>query len=152
MKNRKTLPVYLVDDDIIMIKLLKHKLTLLNIEVIGSFEKGEDCIELAKNTPGIILLDFSLIGLNGLDTLVMIKKKLPKLHVIILTSLKDESLKHKCLNEGAYNYINKSLGDEQAMFQEIYDNIQELSKPKFPKPVLLAGAFFLLLIIFYLIF
>ncbi|MDH5398161.1 MAG: response regulator [Cyclobacteriaceae bacterium] len=150
MEHITTLPVYCVDDDITILKLIEHRLGLEGLKIQGTFQSGEECINSLTNKPGIILLDFKLMGLNGLDTLKQIKKKLPKLKVIILTSLEDSSLKKKCIDAGAYNFINKNIAQDETMFKSILENIKKISTERKPLVIYyLIGAIIILSIILY---
>jgi DNA-binding response OmpR family regulator len=99
--------VFVVEDDPAFSKFLHVLLEQNGYKDVVSFDSGEACIEMLKKKPSFVFLDFSLNGLNGLDTLKKIKKKAPKTHVFIITSLDDEEVKSNCLNNGAALYFNK---------------------------------------------
>ena len=71
------------------------------------FHSGEDCIDHIGEQPNLVLLDFSLTGLNGLDTLNQIKKKSPKSEVIVLTGLENEKVANECKEAGAIDFLYK---------------------------------------------
>jgi len=74
---------------------------------------GEEALELIeKEVPDIALLDLMMPGIDGLECLERIKAKHPKVHVIMITALNDESRIAKAKELGAFNYILKpfSLG------------------------------------------
>lgn len=99
--------VFIVDDDPTFSKLLEHELKQAGCDKYKMFESGEDCLANLKDKPKLVLLDFSLGGLNGLDVLKQIKETIPRTDVIIFTGLEDEAVKEKCMAEGASNYILK---------------------------------------------
>ena len=99
--------VFIVDDDPTFSKLLEHELKQAGCDKYKMFESGEDCLANLKDKPKLVLLDFTLGGLNGLDVLKQIKETIPRTDVIMLTGLEDETVKQKCLAEGASNYILK---------------------------------------------
>ena len=99
--------VFIVDDDPTFSKMLEHELKEAGWNEYKMFESGEDCLANLNDKPKLILLDFTLGGLNGLDVLKQIKETIPRTDVIMLTGLEDETVKEKCMAEGASNYILK---------------------------------------------
>ena len=115
--------VFVVDDDPVFTKIIEHNFNAQNVKNILVLDSGEACINHLNAKPRLILLDFSMGGLNGLDVLNKIKEQSPKTEVIILTALEDESVKAKCLQAGASDYINK---DESGL-----DKIRDEVIPRF---------------------
>lgn len=98
---------FIVDDDPTFLKILENELNKAEFTPFESYASGEECLANIGSKPKIVLLDFSLGGLNGLDVLRTIKKKSPKTDVIMLTAVEDEMVRQKCFEAGATNYINK---------------------------------------------
>ena len=70
---------------------------------------GEECIEqLDEWKPDMIIMDYMLPGLNGLDILKKIKKLKPKIKVIILSSQTSVQVAVDLINAGAEQYIEKN--------------------------------------------
>ena len=113
---------FIVDDDPTFVKILENALTKADFTPFESYGSGEECLANLGLKPRIILLDFSLGGLNGLDVLKSIKQKSPKTDVIMLTAVEDDMVKQKCFEAGASNYINKDP-----------DGIERLKSEVFPK-------------------
>lgn len=100
--------IYIVDDDPIYGSTIKKILNVKNYENVDLFSDGDSCIENLKNKPDLVILDFSLETLNGLDVLRLIKKIQPKTKVVFLTSLnKDDELEKICKHEGAAGFFHK---------------------------------------------
>ena len=69
---------------------------------------GEEALEkIDKNVPDVILLDIMMPGMDGIDCLAEIKKKYPKVVVIMITALKDEQRVLRAKKLGAHDYIVK---------------------------------------------
>lgn len=100
--------VFIVDDDPTFIKLLEYELDKAKLQPYETYTSGEACLENLNHNPKLVLLDFTLGGLNGLDVLRVIKERNPKTEVVMLTGIDDEAVKQKCLDEGASDYINKN--------------------------------------------
>ncbi len=70
---------------------------------------GTDCLKTLKTTYcDCILLDYSLPGMNGLETLKAIRKKRPHLAIIMLTGQGDVDLAVDALKAGASDYLTKA--------------------------------------------
>ena len=111
--------IFIVNDDPTFSKLLEHELKQANLNSYKMFESGEDCLANLKDKPKLILLDFMMEGLNGLDVLKQIKETIPRTDVIMLTGLEDEAVKEKCLTEGASSYIIKDPDGLERFREEI---------------------------------
>lgn len=112
--------VYIVDDDPTFAQILKHNFESQKVKKVKIFDSGEECLEqVGIDKPNLVMLDFMLGGLNGIDVLERIKTESPKTKVVIITALKDGRVRNKCLNRGAIDYI---LKDEEGL-QKIRDEI-----------------------------
>ena len=114
--------VFIVDDDPTFIKMLEFQLDEAKLTPYETYLSGEECLENMHHRPKLVLLDFTLGGLNGLDVLKRIKKEYPRTDVVMLTAVEDEVVQQKCLDEGASNYIHKDP-----------DGIERLQKDVIPK-------------------
>jgi len=99
--------VFIVDDDPTFVKLLERQLETAKIIPIETYISGEECLENMHHRPKLVLLDFSLGGLNGLDVLTKIKKEFPRTAVVMLTAVEDVEVEQRCLEAGASGYIRK---------------------------------------------
>jgi DNA-binding NarL/FixJ family response regulator len=61
-----------------------------------------------KLKPDVVVLDFGMPELNGLDATRQIRKNLPKTEVLIFTGEENEQLIHDVFAAGARSYILKS--------------------------------------------
>ncbi len=100
--------IYIVEDDELYLNVIKHKLELLGLNNLKFYSTGEACLAEIEKYPDYLILDFSLEGLNGLDVLVEVKKQSKNTKVFIFTSIEDENLAQKCIDEGAEIYIVKN--------------------------------------------
>ncbi len=66
---------------------------------------GLDC--LADVSPDVVLLDLSLPGTRGLDTLAKVLERNAEVPVIVLTGTDDESLAVEAVRRGAQDYLVK---------------------------------------------
>ena len=59
------------------------------------------------NPPSILILDIGLPGISGIDGIPIIKKQLPDLDIIMLTTYQEVEIIFKALCNGACSYISK---------------------------------------------
>lgn len=77
-------------------------------EVIGEAEDGKTGLKvIAETLPDIVILDYSMPGLSGLEIMQMLRQKFPQVKVILLTATKSESILSEALNTGANGLILK---------------------------------------------
>jgi two-component system, NarL family, response regulator NreC len=87
-----------------------------DMEVIGEADNGSQVLALAENSqPDLILLDLSMPGLGGLETLPLLKKVAPQTRILILTMHDDESYLRQALRDGASGYVLKRAADTELL-------------------------------------
>lgn len=116
----KTIKLLLVDDSSLVRKILKSIFKDdTAIEVVGEAEDGQIAMEMIKkNHYDMILLDYEMPNMNGLELLRALKKDNSLSHkpsVLVFSSLTNKGSKQtvECLLAGAQDYIPKpsrSLG------------------------------------------
>ena len=107
----RRLKVFVIDDDAILSEVIEKRLRQAGFEDIKVFGDAETGLSALKQSPDFVILDFSLPGLNGLDTLKRIKNQRSGTEVIIHTSLQDDKLYEKCLKHGVIAFLSKSDDD-----------------------------------------
>lgn len=79
-----------------------------DIEVVGEADNGRDAIKLAGSlSPNLILMDLSMPGTNGTESIVEIKRRFPAIKVLVLTVHKAEEYVRDALKAGADGYVLK---------------------------------------------
>jgi DNA-binding NtrC family response regulator len=134
MSNENKIKIFLVDDDIVYLKMLEIEfLNQGNFEV-ETFSSGTLCLENLHNQPDVIILDYLLDGIdksawNGIDTLDKIKAVNPGVPVIILSQQDKIEVAVDCMHHKALDYVVKS---ETAFvrLQKIIKDIMEFQKMK----------------------
>lgn len=83
--------VLIVDDNLMVRKVVRHFFeTLPDWKVGGEAEEGADAIRKATELkPDLILLDFSMPNMNGVEAASVLKKMLPDVHIILFSAFAD---------------------------------------------------------------
>ncbi len=131
MTNKKT-KLFLVDDDIVFLKLLEIDFLEHSDFEVETYATGELCIDHIDHMPDIIILDYHLDGIdknamNGIDTLDKIKAFNKDIPVVILSSQDKIEVAVKCMHNKAFDYVVKS---ETAFMrlQKIIENVFNYKK------------------------
>ena len=90
-----------------------------DLEVVGEAGTGEEALRLAEELrPDLVLLDISMPGENGIETVRRLKAKLPTLVVLFLTMHEEENMLLEALRAGGDGYVVKRA-DETEILQAI---------------------------------
>jgi len=74
--------------------------------ITDSCDNGEKAVELIEdNKYDAVLLDVILPGMNGLETLEKIRKRLPELKVLMMSGQADLSIAVQATRLGAYDFL-----------------------------------------------
>lgn len=135
--------IYLIDDDVFFNKTLSSYLKKQNFEV-STFFNAETFLEAYKNgaQPDLVVTDYRLPNLNGLDLIKQLKVSNPHVPVILITSYSDVKTAVKSIKLGAYEYITKPLIPDE--FVKIIQlalskKIQDIKIAPAAKPTLIKG-------------
>lgn len=113
MKDHR-LSVLIVDDHYATRLGLKIILEQNEDMVITEAETGSEAISLAaKHKPDVIVLDFMLPGMSGIDTAIELKKNLPDQRILMLTGRDDEDVIFAALSAGVDGYCLKDSDRNQ---------------------------------------
>ncbi len=115
MTNDKV-KLFLVDDDVDFLKLLKIQLLQLYDIIIETFPTGELCIDNLSDSPDIIIVDYNLNSIqkdamNGIETLDKIKDLQPHIPVIMLSAQDEIDIAITCMYHKAFDYVVKGATD-----------------------------------------
>lgn len=111
----KPIRVQLVDDHALVrmgFRLLLQECT--DIEVVGEAESGETAlVQYGSLTPAVVVLDISMPGMGGLETITRLLAKHPEANVLILSAHEDSIYPARLLRAGAKGYLSKRSAPEQ---------------------------------------
>lgn len=102
----KKLTVLMVDDEAQFRETTKKLLSKRGFNIILA-ENGEEAISKLGEKPDVVILDIRMPGMDGHQALQEIKKRQPKLPVIMLTGHGAMPSAKKSLEGGAFDYLSK---------------------------------------------
>ena len=104
-----SISIFVIDDDYSFRQELSLLIkTLPGCVLAGSFENGELAFEKFKDhVPDIVLSDWSMPGMNGLEVLQQIGDYYPEVKVIMLSMHAEEAYIQAALSSGAVGYLVK---------------------------------------------
>jgi two-component system chemotaxis response regulator CheB len=108
--------VLIVDDSVVVRKLLCEALaSSTEVQVAGTASSGTIALaKIPQLNPDVITLDIEMPGLNGIQTLTEIRKRYPKLPVIMFSTLTERgaAITLEALSLGASDYVTKPSNSE----------------------------------------
>jgi DNA-binding NarL/FixJ family response regulator len=110
-----TIKVLIADDHSVVRQGLQTFLGLdPELEVVGVAVNGEEVLELAQQLqPQVILLDLMMPGMDGFAAITALRRQLPVVTILVLTSMLEHESISRALREGANGYLLKNMeGDK----------------------------------------
>ena len=115
---RASAPVLLVDDDVPFVESMCKRLQRLEFTVETAFS-GEEALErlgMNKNID-VVIMDFSMPGMDGITTLSMIKQQYPGVEVIMLSGNSMAEHAVQGIKLGAFDYMLKPCDMQELMYK-----------------------------------
>ncbi len=109
----KDIPIIIVDDHILFSQALKGLVNKFEgYQVIAQLKNGQELIDYfveKKESPAIILMDVNMPIINGVDATKWITEFHPKVKVLALTMIDDESVIINMICAGASGFLLKDI-------------------------------------------
>lgn len=109
LPSSRIIRVLLADDHDILRQGLKLLLGLQqDIQIIGEARTGREALELAQSLkPDVVVMDISMMEMDGLEACQLIRSQQPTTQVLILTMHESEEYFLQALRVGAAGYLVK---------------------------------------------
>ncbi|VAW83679.1 Transcriptional response regulatory protein GlrR [hydrothermal vent metagenome] len=113
--NRAT--ILIVDDDKDLLQLLSFRLTTVGYDVtaVDSAEKALDQLTISR--PHLVITDFRMGGMNGIQLLEIIQRDNPSLPVIILTAHGSIPDAINATHKGVFGFLTKPFDSKDLLSQ-----------------------------------
>jgi two-component system response regulator NreC len=116
MFAQKSIKIILADDHAIYrdgLRLLLKKIKDINIEVVAEAGSGAELVEMAdKHRPDMVITDIVMPGITAVRTL---RKNLPAVSIIALSSFDETRVVFDALEAGANAYLLKNTSKEEML-------------------------------------
>lgn len=101
--------VLLVDDEREFVQTLSERLVMRDMGPAVVYD-GESALNLInEDEPDVMILDLKMPDIDGLEVLRKVKQTRPEIEVIILTGHGNEADRKRCMELGAFAYLQKPL-------------------------------------------
>ncbi|HTS32252.1 MAG TPA: sigma-54 dependent transcriptional regulator [Bryobacteraceae bacterium] len=130
--RRRTILV--VDDDESLRRITELQLEEAGYEVLTA-ATGEEALRIVEEqAPSLVITDFKMPGLSGLDLLKVVRKSFPMVSVLMITAFGTVQTAVEAMKAGAYDYITKPIDYEQLVLvvnramerQQLVEEVQNL--------------------------
>ncbi len=104
--------IVLIEDQTAIREMLAEILRLDNhYQLVGETGDGQAAVQLCLDAkPDVIVLDAKLPGLNGVDILRRLGKRLPHVRVLIFSGHENPVLVREMIEAGAHGFVEKTAG------------------------------------------
>jgi two-component system response regulator AtoC len=110
-----TTRILIVDDDDSLRESLQLVLAAESYDVVAA-EDGEAALRLIEQTPiDIVLSDLRMPGIDGLELIPQLRRRLPEATIILMSAYGTEDLAIEAMKRGAYDYIAKPFQPSEVL-------------------------------------
>jgi len=104
-----------IDDDSIIRALLTNMLQKAGYKILTASDGPTGLNLVSEEDPDLVITDYQMPGMNGMEVLENIQKTKPGLPVVMLTAHGDIALIIKSMQAGAYDYLEKPIAVEELL-------------------------------------
>jgi DNA-binding NtrC family response regulator len=123
MQNTKNPLIFVVEDNQMYNKLVVSYLKTNKLTNVESFLSGEEALNHMTKNPDIIIQDYLLEGMTGIEVLIKAKKTNPDVEFIFLSGQDSIDIAINSMKYGAYDYIVK----DQMALQKMVNKINKIT-------------------------
>ena len=111
MSNSAKIRIMLVDDHAVVRSGLTAFLAVQkDFELVAEANDGAEAVRLCAHLqPDVILMDLLMPQMDGATATRIICEKYPNIHILVLTSFKEDNLIQDALKAGAFGYLLKNV-------------------------------------------
>ena len=107
--------VFIADDHPLVVEGFRQLLANDTV-IVGTAHRGAELLEKAtKLAPDIVLLDVSMPDTNGFDLIQTLKRKIPRVKIILVTMLSEPFYVSEGFRKGANGYVLKQSASDELL-------------------------------------
>ncbi len=123
MQDNKNPLIFVVEDNQMYNKLVVSYLKTNKLTNVEAYLSGEDALRNMDKNPDIVIQDYLLEGMTGIEVLIKAKKTNPNVEFIFLSGQDSIDIAINSMKYGAYDYIVK----DQMALQKMVNKIQKIN-------------------------
>lgn len=100
--------IFLVEDDPLYMRMLDYLMRLNPDHEVHKFTSGRDALANLHLNPSVVILDYQLPDMNGLEVLRRLKQQESDSTCIVLSGQQDINVAVDLLKNGAFDYVTKN--------------------------------------------
>ncbi|PIF05509.1 MAG: hypothetical protein CSA36_06285 [Draconibacterium sp.] len=108
MKNIKNPLIFLIEDSVVYKDLIEGHLHAKNYLNTKTYKHADECLKDLSLKPDLIILDYSIDGMSGLELMRKVRKTDPKIEFIFLSGQNNVEVAVKIMKLGAADYVVKN--------------------------------------------
>ncbi len=122
--GESVIKVLMVDDNVEHIQLCSEFLPEDEFEVDAAYTGGQAIEMLKTKHYNIVILDYKLPDINGIDLLKKVRPLGLKVPVLFVSAMDDADLSFEAMKEGACDYIVKTFQYYSKLRERILENLE----------------------------
>jgi DNA-binding NarL/FixJ family response regulator len=113
----ESIHVFIVDDHVLYREGVRKMLSVApDIEIVGEAASGDEAItQVLTLQPDVVLMDFKMPGVNGIEATRRIVYASPRIGVLVLTMFETDETVFAAMRAGARGYLLKDAEQEEVL-------------------------------------
>lgn len=127
MSSQANTKILLVEDDQLLVRLYKKKLTKEGFAVVVARDGSDGLVKAKNDPPDMILLDLMMPKTNGFEMLAALQSspQLKNIPVMVLTNVSAETDEQRARGLGATDYLVKADNPPDMVVERIKELLEQ---------------------------
>lgn len=134
MKRIKDLNIFVIDDNPVAQKSYQQYFARLGCVRMRMYDNGADCLQDIGENPDLVLIDYYMLPLNGLEVLIRIRAFNPKIYTVMISGQTDLQVAVSAMKCGAFDYIIKGESESTQIATVLQRMLQTMNQVKRGRP------------------